>query len=326
MWPRDIRGRVEILLKGQTEKLCLVCGGTATFLSYALLAPWIEELFGLRRKERPIQTKLFKCYACDFAFYSYRYSEDQIDKLYFEYRGTNYFKVRASWETYYTAEINCAFSVGSPELTERLDFMWGAINGAVDTKSIRTIVDFGGDQGQFLPTHSYSRKYVIDLSSHPLVDGVTRLPDLRSATLETPMIVILSGVLEHVSFPRAFLSSVKDDVPPGTFVYLEVPLDYCEPSPIGRSYLYRGYLCGVRALPPLFRAVDEFTGRKRKMFGKVPLFGLQKQSEHLNFFSKLSLTELLKVEDFEVIAVTEQAGFSTGVRNAKKIGVVARKK
>jgi hypothetical protein len=63
----------------------------------------------------------------------------------------------------------------------------------------------------------------------------------------------------------------------------------------------RRYLNALRRLGPILQMVDLYSTIFRIKFDMIPPLGLQKCSEHLNFFNERSLQALLKSEGFELL-------------------------
>jgi hypothetical protein len=79
---------------------CILCGSTTvTFKSHALVAPWIELLIN---SLSVLQTSLLHCSDCDLDFFSYRYSDLEMNALYSGYRGEKYFSFRRRFEPWFT--------------------------------------------------------------------------------------------------------------------------------------------------------------------------------------------------------------------------------
>ena len=62
---------------------------------------------------------------------------------------------------------------GSEAVAERIDFVTNNIEPYVQIESLRNIVDYGGDEGQFFPPSYSGPKYVIDVSGKEMVEDAT---------------------------------------------------------------------------------------------------------------------------------------------------------
>jgi hypothetical protein len=112
---------------------------------------------------------------------------------------------------------------------------------------------------------------------------------------------MLAHVLEHCSEPREVLRGLKPLGHGQTVFYFEMPYERPSLKSAGAGAGQRSYLHTLVRLGPLLQAVDLYSTVFRIKFDKIPPLGLQKCSEHLNFFNKPSLEALLKSEGFEVL-------------------------
>lgn len=280
---------------------CPVCnknGGGVEFFGFAILAPWISELL-----EQPIQkTKLFKCQMCELIFFSRRYSDLEMEKIYRNYRGDRYYKLRHRWEPWYGPKENDLYS---PEASENLVFVRRSdMQSALERSGVQfregySVLDFGGDKGQFLPDDA-GACYILDPSSYSVqMDSRTRrigfLEELREATID---LVMACGVFEHLSDPSEQLQKISRILKPinGT-ILIQVPQDGFRTHQFHKTKTYERYLnlllkVAVKA-PTIFVFFDLLSGIYRNTFARMPIFGVIKQSEHINYFTKRSLENLV---------------------------------
>ena len=179
----------------------------------AVISPWLRELARIQRRS----SKLYICKSCEGAFFNYRYTDEEMDAIYSDYRGPYYTKLRSSWEPWYTESYNAAHNEGEfvQKRKEILkDFLLEAI---VD--DLRSIVDVGGDLGQYIPLiDGDTKRYLLDLSNRKLVSGVSRISSLDE--LEKIDLIIYAHVLEHVPHP---LETLQSFLIKARYVYVEVP-------------------------------------------------------------------------------------------------------
>ena len=67
---------------------------------------------------------------------------------------------------------------GSEAVAERVGFVTNIVESYIQIDTLRNIVDYGGDEGQFFPPGYPGPKYVIDVSGKDLVDGVQAVSSL----------------------------------------------------------------------------------------------------------------------------------------------------
>jgi hypothetical protein len=269
---------------------CPICGSSAEFKAYAIVAPWISKLLA----ENSLYSELFSCEKCTLGFYSYRYSEVEAEKLYSSYRTGRYFEVRHSWEPWYGSNENNLYV---PEVNQRnIDSRLNYLEKNLKLAGVKTFfvgcVDFGGDLGQFFPKNVSGAKYLIDHSSTSLENReftrINGLNDIRN----TVELVMNCHVLEHMSILTEVLQEMANALTQTGVIYLEVPLDAFETSGFHKKKIYKNYLQIISKNKILFLILDLITGVTRQFFRKIPWFGIVKQSEHINYFNSRALTAL----------------------------------
>jgi hypothetical protein len=187
-----------------------------------------------------------------------------------------------------------------------------------------SVLDFGGDLGQFFPSGITGKKYLLDPSSSVISGGIIRVNSLESLD-HTVDLVMNCHTLEHLPLLHEQVPNIAKILSQDGYIYVEVPLDRFATSRFCKSTSYLLYLRFLRKFVPLFICVDFLTGLYRLSFRKIPFGGIVKQSEHLNYFSKNSLVKLLHM-DFRVIGVTEpDYDFSQGRIKMGRIAIVGKK-
>jgi hypothetical protein len=245
------------------------------------------------------------CSNCNSGFFDYRYSEVELNKIYADYRGDHYFKIRQSWEPSYSKNLNHSLGNSAEVLKARHQFVLSALSHAPHT-SVSTVVDVGGDKGQFIPDN-IPNKYVLDVSGKQPIQGVKNVSDVKEAMGIRPDLVMACGVLEHVPKPDEFLTELVKILPEQSrgLIYVEVPSGV----PKKRSFSSRiaGNVSGVTAsrLRSLWAFMDsraaQIKSRKGNPLQPMPL----RQSEHLNFFSQRGLRLLATNAGTRVVLLDE---------------------
>jgi hypothetical protein len=283
---------------------CPLCGCPGGLISYARVAPFIEDLSG-----RPAAaTLLLECRDCDLAWFSHRFDEPSMKALYGGYRGATYLRTRRRWEPWYSASLNAALEPGGPAVAERIDFMVGVLDSAISIGELRNIVDVGGDAGQFFPPFAGS-KYVVDVSGKKLVEGVLAFQSLADLP-EPPHLLISAHLLEHLPDPVTFVRSLREVISADGHLYVEVPLDRPRVGRWHATTAYDRFLGLMRRTRPTWILADFAAGAARNVGWPVPWPGAVKQSEHINYFSERSLTALLSNAGFRVTQVRSDPGAS----------------
>ncbi len=251
---------------------------------FGVISPWIREIADVKNR----RTSLIFCEHCNGAFFTYRYLDSEMVKLYSDYRGENYVSVRNKWEPWYSSSFNEAhYSI--EYLTKRKAILkeFLTYSGILELKSI---VDIGGNTGEFIPEISgLINRYVLDLSNKELPLGVQRIADLNQ--VDNIDLIIYAHTLEHVSFPWLELEKLANSC---KYLYVEVP----EGIPSSNAFRkYRIFQFFAIFLSFSHKAWGRFS---RPSAGRKLPASLLRQSEHLSFFSEQTFKVIAKKQGLEV--------------------------
>lgn len=289
---------------------CLICEREANFIAHALVAPWLAKLIGGRKR---IRTRLFECNECDFKFFDYRYNAMEVNQIYSSYRSGEYKSVRRTWEPWYTSGINELYtsddSIG--EVSARKERMLKQFQQAQIEAVFNNCLDFGGDDGQFFPDSVKGNRYLVDPSSR---SSTHRSGEIRTVTdidaiPENLDLIMCCMVMEHLSSFSDLMSAINRKLfcasaeQKGLF-YVEIPRDGFHVGKWAKSSSYFNFLTLVSKFPPLFIALDFLTGISRNYFRTIPIFGIVKQSEHINYFSRKAIGNLVG-KNLDVLFVSD---------------------
>jgi SAM-dependent methyltransferase len=278
-------------------KACPCCGREDLLDRPAVMAPFIASyVFG----REPWPTSLLECRACGFRFFEGRFSPDEEARLYAGYRGERYFRERHRFEWWYSRRANDGLGQDPGEIAFRKRRMAAALAAVPGTQAIRSVLDYGGDRGQFIPDGLGERRYVLDLSGTEPVEGVAALRsagDLGGGSVD---LVLCCNLLEHSPQPAALLAAAKGLLGPGGWLYVEVPLERYGLGFVPRGGWYRRYAAALARHPACLAWVDLYSTAFRLKAGLVPPLGILKAHEHLNFFHPPSLAKLLEASGFAV--------------------------
>ena len=235
------------------------------------------------------------CSRCDFGFFNPRLEPAEEARLYKGYRDEEYLTVRHSTEPWYTASLNSSFD-DLQTMDARRRRLRKIFSNCLSSAGPTSVLDFGGDRGELIDAlFPGSEKFVYDIS------GVQPLPGIRSVSLAEGTqkcfgLIICSNVLEHVANPRGLLREIESVAKPGTFIFLEVPIE--SPGDL-RTIVKR-----------LIQETILFVTRPTLAIQLLKLRSINVMHEHLNFFSLRSLERLAaSFKSWDIIATGQYAPF-----------------
>lgn len=215
------------------------------------------------------------CESCSFIQTSVPFHDDDIMRLYFDYRSRSYNRQRIQYEPEYAA-IAEAVGYDPLEVSTRAAALNKLLRKELRTTDPLTILDYGGSDGRFMPDIPGS-KFVYEISDIDPVPGVTRIKS--ELELGSYSLVLLAHVTEHVTHPLDLVRKVSTYVQPGGHLYIETPEDMTDQQ---RDELRKG----------------------------VPRFDIPIH-EHINSYCVSALAALLEAAGFAIVA-TERAPVDLG--------------
>ena len=270
-------------------EVCPICQNSTEFRAHGLIAPWICELIECKRSTK---TELRKCVECDFSYFTYRYSNSEVAKLYSSYKKGIYLKLRKSWEPWLGSKDLGAYDPKSnPRHVEaRRKVIEGDFISAGINRKFRKCVDFGGDQGQFFPEFVVGERILIDpgVQTRQIEKGVKVISSLKKLGGGVDLI-LNCFVMEHVSDLREMVLELNDHLSEDGLIYIQVPQDLFTTSTFHKTLIYKKYLSFLSTTRYFFLFIDFLTGIYRLIFSRIPFWGICKQSEHINYFTINSL-------------------------------------
>jgi len=269
---------------------CVLCGSLEIHRFPAKLNPFIANRAGL---DEDTLTELIKCSQCDFKFYNPRLDEVEINRLYEGYRGAEYQVQRQKYEPWYTPEINDLIGKNEIELKQRKDNLRELLSRNTDIAGIESVLDFGGDRGQFILDELVNaKKYVYEISKVLPLDGIEVITEIDDSARYD--LVMCCHVLEHYSYPRELLEVLVPLIGANGFLYIELPAD--DPTRTGKRTGLKHFLNGLIDVLPNFARLG------LKLFGKTS----GTMHEHINHFSLESVDCLLNQHGLVVVEKYEK--------------------
>jgi hypothetical protein len=193
----------------------------------------------------------------------------------------------------------------------------------IDLSSVRSCLDYGGDEGQFIPQAlPRESRFVLDISSTEQAQDFVRISVIDELPQKVEL-VMCCMVLEHVDDPKSMMSDLV--TASSSYVYIEVPNDLIKSSNFHKTLYYKRYLQIISKSKWLFICLDFLSGLSRNFLGFIPWFGVVKQSEHINYFTNNSLERLIRIFGSNVEVITWKNGKVGGLRIGQISGTMRKK-
>ncbi len=260
----------------QIAKSCVTCGNKNLIASPAVLMPFLSHrIFNWQPQKINKNWKIntikkgntynmcnsLLCKKCKLLFLDMRFDKNELGRLYKDYRGESYSRIRNLYENNYNYRTNF-LSKKLPHLKKVESFILKYTN------KIDVILDWGGGNGRNSPfkNNRNTEVFIYDVSRVNTMKGTNKISFEKIFTKKFDLI-ICSHVLEHVSYPRKLLKNIYKAMNKKTFLYLEMPFE--EIMNIKDS--------------------NELLNNKKHWH------------EHINFFSKASIESMLIKSNFKLI-------------------------
>lgn len=259
---------------------CVCCGSTDLNKTPAILMPFvahrvfdwrpvrIDASWGLKTITSGYAYSICNslfCNNCSFLFLDIRFSDKELNLLYAGYRDENYSRLRDFYEPGYYTSNNL-LNQGISYIDKIEQFLFPHLQFPV------RLLDWGGDTGINSPFKDKSKYiHIYEISEKNPIEGAS-LVSKKKAFSEIYDLVICSNVLEHVSYPEDIILDIKKCMNSNTILYIEVPQE------------------------EIIRRYSEDESIELKKFH---------WHEHINFFSKDSLINLMEKCNLIVIDYKE---------------------
>jgi hypothetical protein len=263
---------------------CPICAGK-NLISYQVnISPFLGERMFL---DNSMKDCLFvHCEDCDFYFHNIRPEPNEMSRFYAGYRGEAYQKQRQKHEPNYTAELNAMIGNNPVEIQNRINALEEVLSRNRVSFDV-SVLDYGGNDGRLIPTSISGKKFCFDLSNNDTVAGVINLKQEELFKNKYDLIMV-SHVLEHVSYPKEVLCEVSELIQCGSYLYIELPYERAAVKEV-----FQGNIGWKGALKGAFKRY-----RPKWLFPSMS-FGLNPcLHEHINSFNEKSLAKLVSLLGF----------------------------
>lgn len=228
------------------------------------------------------------CRRCFFIQTRTCFHQDDIMRLYLDYRSPSYNQERILYEPSY-ASIADDVGQHEVEIHTRTAALKDFLNQNLTPNRAFTILDYGGSDGKFVPDFP-GKKFVYEISDIDPIPGVTRIKS--ESDLSQYSLVLLAHVIEHVPHPLDLVRKVTSYIEPGGYLYLETPQEIADDD------------------------------RNRFLHGASP-FDIAIH-EHINSYCKSAVTGLLESAGLNIVAV-QTGQVDVGWARAVHIRALGRK-
>jgi hypothetical protein len=266
-------------------------------------------------QEQVHECRLCECRVCGMRFFDQRYAEEEMRTLYDDYRGERYVRIRSQCEPEYDNEL------AAGDVLSRQADLDAFLTRHLGRGTSDTVLDFGGDDGRFIPQFFVGRRLVYDVSNKPLASTVERVRNLADLAARPPRYVLLSDVLEHLPEPVDVLKTIARLIDPEGLIYVEVPnegqrlrwrgaprvhrriFNYLINRPIANGLISLLIRWSQASTAPRSDAPGATHQMPPRLFDFVkammPRMEDLRLHEHINFFTAKSLNILLQRAGFE---------------------------
>lgn len=282
------------------SRKCILCGSTKleryrTSINTFLL----ERMFG-KNPPRWIKTDLLLCQECSLRYFELRPNEKQIAQIYKDYRSDDYQKQREKHDVYYTPEFNYNLGHNEEALIFRKENLARNLQEHADISSIKKVLDYGGDEGQFIPEIlNNAERFVYEVSGVKPIEGVKVISNENELKNHQWDFVMCCHVLEHISYPAEFLKELVSLVKPGGYLYIEVPEEGMNIS----DYAIQSNLRGLLRRP---RRLFEILSQRYLQNDSVSVY--PQMHEHINFFEVKTLEQIFTGSEYKILNTQQKPG------------------
>lgn len=265
--------------KKQSNAKCIICEGQNLKKYKTKISEFLaERMFDNKFKE----TLLIECRDCRLRYFELRPSEEENAKFYSGYRKEEYQKQREKFEDGYTKEVNYNIGHSTKELINRKLNITKILEDNIDSSKISTVLDYGGDQGQFIPEIlKNADKYVYDVSCVGTIEGVKFIGDENELKNYNWDFIMCCNLLEHLSYPMDILNKILSLLKPGGYLYIELP---------NEPFIRSGLKECIRRPRRIFEIIKNLTN-----------LSIPQMHEHINIFNIKTFDYIFNNDYYELV-------------------------
>lgn len=312
----------------EISKSCRWCGGSnLTRLAYAAKAPWTTS----NSVSQSDFSEFVECLNCGLKYFTESFKSDELDRMYSDYRGKSYLERRQHWEPWYTEKVNKAIGHSSTTLVNRKEHLSNMLTAEIDRNTITSptrVLDFGGDEGQFIPELiSITERAVLEISAVRTITNVQKFSGWDEVPSFKPDFIMMCHVLEHTIDARKLVEEAFYMLPVTGLLYIEVPLDSPPRIPhIFSQHFYSRWTEYIRRGRRRWMICDLLGLLSKRFLGVLIPGSVIKQSEHVNYFSERAILDVCESIGFHFISSsTYLASKDVPILKVNALGIIFKK-
>lgn len=276
---------------------CILCGSTDIETVATVVSDFVMSRICKNYKwKENYKTNLCFCKNCSFAYYDYRFNEEETYNLYKNYRNENYQKTREFYECWYTPRINQLLNNDLIMLNEQKKQITTMLFSNTSNE-IKIALDYGGNEGKtFTDGIGTEKQYVYDISKVRPIEGIELITKSTDLTKYNYDFIMCNALFEHLAYPIDVLKQIAKLGNAHTFFYIEVPSE--------NPFIKGNKFSVIKNLKLIFNP-NYSLRRLVRFYFKSRRGPFMPMKEHINFFTKKSLQIMLEMNGFEVLELNE---------------------
>lgn len=294
------------------KKECIYCNSKHIIEKKAFFVPFlVERMF----KNNPPQTSVIICKKCKLAYSEYRPKDDEMKLLYNNYRSEEYQKQRQKHEPSYTKEFNERLGFDKNDQIFRKTRLINILKKYINIGSIQSVLDYGGDAGQFIPDEfQLAEKYVYEISNIEPISGIKHIKTKDELSARNYDFIMCSHVLEHVAYPIDIIKEMYSLLKENGYLYIELPIDNSLTKRKKITYIHEHISCyNIKTLAFL-----------HKIFKDIFILDLTEDGKFLSVLIKKQTPDIMQpLKIFLIIQRTKIIKLLRNIKtNFKKLGLL----
>jgi hypothetical protein len=290
---------MQYIFKRANLDVCPFCDGKTR--SYFTL---VSRFFAERASGslEPQTTSILQCSHCHSMIFKSDFDEHQMEGLYKDYRGDEYFATRNKYEPWYTKSINSGIG-DENEFVERRQVLLNFLSKNNIENNFESVLDHGGDRGQMITPSGglvSTVRAVCEVSGVAPEEGVIAISN-QEACLRDWNLILSCHVIEHLPDPFSYLQEIAALGNSQTIFFIEVPYEYHKISSVCTMPWYNSWLKTIARHKQIMMMFDLYSIATRRIFGVVLPGGFTALREHLQFFTTKGLEALLNRTGYDLI-------------------------